>query len=260
MKPLFRWTVGACLPQGLDILAESFKRTTAALGLQNFDWMVCYNGLSDADLSRIMRSIGNLPIDLVEQSWEDCPIIDKVRSPKRADGSFEGNGNLVGGSLWKACPGRMRIDSHEIVMDNDILILKAFPQIKYFLNSTSYAIILEEPIRFYGRYEKFMSKSEPFLNSGFMGFPPGYDFSAELRRVWEETGSMTNISQADEQGLLMYTLNQLPSLRVKKTQMNELLAKREYRTATLTGEEEGIHLTQANRIPNHFWWEKYKNL
>ena len=37
MKPLFRWTVGSCLQQGLDILAESINKTTQVLGLDHSD-------------------------------------------------------------------------------------------------------------------------------------------------------------------------------------------------------------------------------
>jgi hypothetical protein len=45
-KPLFRWTIGHCLQQGLDILVESFDKTLQALGEDKFDWYVCYNGLT----------------------------------------------------------------------------------------------------------------------------------------------------------------------------------------------------------------------
>ena len=64
------------------------------------------------------------------------------------------------------------------------------------------------------------------------------------------------LSQADEQGLLTYTLSRIPSLRVKKEQMKELLA-RDY-NAKINGTEEGLHFTQANRCPSHLHWQQYK--
>lgn len=256
-KPLFRWTCGPCLQQGLDILAESIVRTTRSLGIDNFDWMICTNSLTKENIEFLKRAIGDRPINLFTQNWTDCPINEEFRTPRRPDGSFEWNGNKCGGTLWKVCPARMRMESHEIVIDNDILLLKKFPEIDEFLAATDKALILEEPIRFYGRFDSYMGEA-PFLNSGFMGFPPGYDFGKAIEESWIEAGSLSNITQADEQGLLMYTLNKTPSIRVKADQMIELLA-RDF-NKKITGQESGLHFTQANRIPSHWSWNKYKGL
>lgn len=257
-KPLFRWTVGNCLQQGLDILAESISRTTKALGVENFDWVICYNGLNREDLQFLTNAIGTKPIQLYAQNWSHCPVDDICQSPRRKDGSFEWNGNLCGGTMWKLCPARMRMESHEIVMDNDIILLKKFPQIDEFLNSNEKVLMLEEPIRFYGRYDCLFGADDTYLNSGLMGFPPGYDYGAEVYNNWVQYGKYMNISQADEQGLLMYTLNKMPSVRVKKDQMIQVL-HRDFKT-NITGHEEGIHFTQSNRIPNHLSWQKYQQV
>jgi hypothetical protein len=257
-KPLFRFTVGSCIQQGLDILAESIKKTTATLGVENFDWMICYNGLSQDDLEFLSRAIGDRPITLFPQNWSHCPIPDECQSPRREDGTIEWNGNRCGGTLWKVCPPRMRMEAHEIVMDNDIILLKKFPEIDSFLSTTKKALILEEHIRFYGRYDEIFGPGGPFLNSGLMGFPPNYDFGAEIKRVWEENGKYTRLTQADEQGLLMYTLSRIPSFRIKQTQMIEVLA-RDFKSR-INGEEEAIHFTQANRIMPHRSWRDYKSI
>lgn len=257
-KPLFRFTVGSCLQQGLDILAESIKRTTKTLGIDTFDWAICYNGLNRENLEFLKKTIGDLPIVLYAQNWAECPVDDGCRSPRRADGSFEWNGNRCGGTLWKTCPARMRMETHEIVMDNDIILLKKFPQIEEWLCCTDKALVLEEPIRFYGRYDSLFPADGPFLNSGLMGFPPAYDFGAAIRKTWVDNGSYTNISQADEQGLLVCTLSQLPNIRVRAEQMVEVLAQ-DFKTK-ITGTEEAIHFTQSNRIPSHKAWQQYKKL
>jgi hypothetical protein len=256
-KPLLRWTLGPCLQQGLDILAESINKTTRALGFDNFDWMICTNSVSRESLEFLKKHIGDRPIHIVNQNWADCPIDEECRSPKRLDGSFEFNGNHCGGSLWKVTPARMRMEAHEIVLDNDIVILRKFPEIDEFLASTNKALILQEPIRFYGRYDHLHGDA-PFLNSGMMGFPPGFDFGRLIRETWETNGKLTKISQADEQGLLMASLKQIDSVRVKADQMIELLGK-DYKTK-LTGAEYGLHFTQANRMPSHYQWKKYREL
>jgi len=258
LKPLFRFTVGNCLQQGLDVLAESIRITTNTLGIENWDWAICYNGLSKSDVDFIQNVIGNRPIDLIDQKWSDCPIEDNIQSPRRKDGSYEWNGIRCGGTLWKVCPARMRLDAHEIIMDNDIILLRKFHQIDEWLQSNK-ALILEEPIRFYGRYNHLFPRNDSvFLNSGFMGLPPKYDFGAEIRKVWQENGELKNLSQADEQALLTYTLSLQQSIRIQKDQMVEVLAS-DWKTE-ITGEEQGLHFTQSNRIPNHRSWKKYLKL
>lgn len=258
-KPLFRFTVGNVLQQGLDILAESIDKTTKTLGLDFWDWVICYNGLTKEDVGFLLKVIGNRPIKLMAQNWAASPIVHpNPTSPRRKDGSYEYDGKRCSGSIWKVCPARMRMDTHEIIMDNDIVLLKKFPQIDEWLSQTKKALILEEPIRFYGRYDSLMPVEGPFLNSGFMGLPPDYDFRGQIFKTWQENGSYTNLSQADEQGLLTYTLNQIPSIRIKPNQMIEVL-HRDMKTE-ITGREEGIHFTQANRINNHYAWGKYKEI
>jgi hypothetical protein len=171
-----------------------------------------------------------------------------------ADGSFEWNGNKCGGTLWKVTPSRLRMDSHEIIMDNDVILLKKFPQIDEFLNSDK-VMLLEEPIRFYGRYVDLLPQEAPFFNSGFIGLPPMYDFGKDIYDHWKANGELSHLSHADEQGLLTYALSQKPNIRIYKEQMVEVLG-RDY-NYVLTGEEEAIHFTQSNRMPNHTVWKKY---
>jgi len=257
-KPLFRWTVGNCLPQGLEILSESINRTTQTLGLDSWDWAICYNGLSKEDVQLLIEVIDGRSIRVIAQNWTSCPINDHCQSPRRKDGSYEYDGKRCGGTMWKVCPARMRMDSHEIIMDNDVVLLKKFPQIDEWLAQTSKTLILEEPIRFYGRYDSLLPPEAPFLNSGFMGMPPGFDFGSEIVKIWKQYGSYENLSQADEQGLLVHTLNQRPSIRIRPDQMVEVL-HRDMKTV-ITGQHQAYHFTQSNRIPNHYAWGKYKEI
>ena len=257
-KPLFRWTCGPVLQQGLDILAESMRKTTKALGVDQWDWVVCHNGLTDENVDFLQKSADGLQIKFMKQNWATCPIQNEVRTPRREDGTFEWNGNKCGGTLWKVCPPRMRMDSYEIIMDNDVIMLKKFHQIDEWLNANK-TLVLEEPIRFYGRYDHLFPSGEgPYLNSGFIGLPPMYDFGAEIKKSWEENGSYEGLSQADEQGLLTYTLNKQPNIRVKPTQMVEVL-HRDF-SKKISGKEEAIHFTQANRIDNHHSWRRYREI
>lgn len=237
-------------------MEESVRKTTETLGFDKFDWAICYNGLTKDQVNFVKKVIGGRSVHLILQDWGNCPIPDDMQTPRRADGSFQPDGTRCGGTLWKVCPPRLRMESHEIVMDNDIVLLKKFPQIDEFLASHDKALLLEEPIRFYGRYDCLFPKESVNFNSGFMGFPPGYDYGAEIYKNWFDHGSLTHLSQADEQGLLTYTLSRQPSVRVKPEQMVEILHREFGRN--ITGDEQGLHFTQANRAPNHRAWKFYQ--
>ena len=57
------------------------------------------------------------------QDWGMCPVGDNMQTPRREDGSFNYDGNTCGGTMWKVVPPRMRMETHEIIMDNDIVVL-----------------------------------------------------------------------------------------------------------------------------------------
>jgi hypothetical protein len=255
-KPLFRFTVGPCLKQGLEILIESIKRTTTAFGIDRFDWCICHNGLSEEELQFVQKGV-NRPMLLFPQDWGMCPVQDHVQTPKREDGSFNYDGNRCGGTMWKVCPPRMRMESHEIIMDNDIVVLRKFKQIDEWLSQTEKVLVLEENIRFYGRYDRLHGPA-PFLNSGLIGLPPGYDFGHAISTVWASNGHYTNLSQSDEQGLLTFALIQMPNIRIQPNQVIEILG-RDY-NARIHGSEEAIHFVQSNRMPNHRAWLQYREL
>ena len=254
MRPLFRYTVGPCLQQGLDILVESCRRTTAALGVDQFDWLICHNGLNQEHLHFLQAHVPPV-FRFYQQNWRDAPIDDEQQSPQRADGSFEWNGNKCGGTLWKVSPPRLRMGGHEIIMDNDVVLLRKLPQIDQFLAAKNKVLLLEEPIRFYGRYDHLFPPGEA-LNSGFIGLPPGFDYGQHIRQTWEEQGRYSRISQADEQGLLTCVLRQQPNIRIAKNEIVEILA-RDY-NQTIRGDEYGFHFTQSNKIPNHRAWQLYQ--
>ena len=69
-----------------------------------------------------------------------------------------------------------------------------------------------------------------------MGFPPGYNFGACLFDNWLRFGQYTFLSQADEQGLLMYTLNEQPNFRITKFDIRELMEMAAERDAVTPAE------------------------
>ena len=256
MKPVFRFTFGPCTPVGTEIFIESVYRAIALFGEDAFDWFICHNGINKQQLSYLRNKFSNFQIEFYEQKWSLCPIDDVPRLPLNQKGEFEPNGYQCGGTLWKICPPRLRPDAHEIIMDNDIVLLKKIDVIEEWLSYEDHTLVLEEPVKFYGRFEPFLPPDPPFFNSGLMGLPPGLDFGSAIRRRWEEAGKPTFLSCADEQGMLVSVLIDFPALRIDKQIVKEVL--HDDLSTGITGKEYAIHFTQANRSYRHEFWEKYK--
>lgn len=159
MKPLVRWTIGNVRDEGFEMLKESvrlFKKIH-----NEFDFVVCYNEISNESLPK--------DINLFFQTHDCCAIPIKPNST----------------NAWKLFPPRLRFDSHEIFIDNDMIICNKIPQIVEFLKSDKplcYGRYDERPFP-YGSFAKLFKKSsEPQfkLNSGIFGLPPNYDFEKDL--------------------------------------------------------------------------------
>lgn len=262
-KPLLRWVIGGTVAQGVHILKESITRTSKVFG-DRFDYMVCHNNMAVEDLKFIPRVFPF--VTLHGQDWMDCPIADQMSTTRQQDGSVRTDVYSCGGSLWKLCPPRMRLDAHEIVMDNDIVFFSAMRQVEEFLAS-SRPMLLKEHTRWFGIYDKMFPPGDKF-NSGFVGLPPGFDYRAKLRQAWKATGSACKLSYADEQGLITYVLSQENPIMVEINDVVELHqmgltvnfngspCSTKY---DFTPENRAAHFVQANRNVPHHPWCKYKN-
>lgn len=262
-KPLLRWVIGGVIPQGLYVLKESIGRTINLFG-DRFDYMVCHNNLSPGELDFVPRLFPS--VSVMAQDWFDCAIPDKHDTPKRADGTVREDTHNCGGSLWKLCPARLRPEAHEIVMDNDIVLTRAFPKIEKFLGSDR-PLLLKEPMRFYGRYG-FLFPADKNYNSGFVGLPPGFDYASKLREAWREHGLFCNLTYGDEQGLITYVLSKADPIFIETNEIVELhqLGRSYYfngsqcfKRHTFTAGDFGLHFVQANRNNPHEPWCQYKN-
>ena len=255
-KPVFRWTVGSCGPNSLDLLEESVHRLRL-IYKEIFQYFIYYNGVTDDERNRIEKISQQHGIRPVKQDWKWCPIDnnEKFATPRNEQGDLQPDGKYCGGTLWKVCPARANMGVHEIVMDNDIIFRKPLPQINKFLSSRRFGLQLQEPIRFYGRYDSYLPEGPPYLNSGFFGLPPGYDFGSEIHKTWKRLDAHEELTHADEQGLLMRTLLDIPTIKVAPNDIVEYLAA-DYQAKPFHGY--AYHFAQANRLTNHYWWNKYK--
>jgi hypothetical protein len=156
-----------------------------------FDLVICHNNLSLEQL----ETLSTFGVRLHEQDPFDFPLdIQPDIHP-----------------AWKIYPPRIRKDSHEIIIDNDIILLNKIPQIEEFLSSSDKHILTHPICRSLGFYDEFVPKGFD-ANSGIIGFPPGYDFAGDITKYSCNIDEWDN--HFDEQGLVTYCLYRYDPLMI----------------------------------------------
>lgn len=177
MKPLVRWTIGNVRDVGFEMLRESIRHFKKIY--PDFDYFVCCNEIKNKKFP------DNINVFLQDHNCCSIPI----------------KPNSI--NAWKLFPPRLRINSHELFIDNDLIIYKKIPQISEFLKSTRplcYGTHDDRPFP-YGIFSKNFDKTKFKLNSGIFGLPPNYDFEAEIIKNINEA-NLKKWGVLDEQGLV----------------------------------------------------------
>lgn len=200
MKPIFRWTIGNTSNIGFECLKTSI-RSMLKLYKDRFDYFICFNNVNVQILREI---IGCKKIRLIKQTWNDCPLPLCEKENRYT-------------SLWKFCPARLNINCHEIVCDNDIVIINKISKIDEFLNEKK-ILLVEDPLKCQGKFRNLFEDGEKY-NAGFVGLPPGYDLVKAMYFIWDENCRPKIINNDDEQGLVTAALKKEEFIKISKEEM-----------------------------------------
>lgn len=181
MKPLVRWTVGPVPQRGIDLLCLSINKWRSVYN-DDFDMVVCYNGIDSHQISQI-------PIETIDQN----DYTDSIKYKP-----FD--------TTWKLYPPRLRMDSHEIFIDNDLVVYDRSPTIDKFLHSSSMSIITSAHRRFYGAYNQLVSP-DLTVNSGLFGLPPNFDLGRSINRFIAVYPRLGWLEHCDDEGVLACILS-----------------------------------------------------
>jgi len=266
-KPIVRWNIGGNVSElGYDILKESIYVSREVFDKYQCRYVVCYNSLSKSQWLEI-NDLRLLGVEVRECAWEECPIpFQSNLSPRRNDGSFSDDTSNIGGTLWKITPSRLDINCHEIVMDNDIIVLNDFPELESFFSSSK-TLVCANNARFYGRYEHLFKHGECF-NAGFTGLPPGFDYSQAIFEVWDQNERLKELTYPDEQAISLAALRSCDHIVVPQGVELELFTggrlvepwpNLRWEPYTFNGNENILHFVQANRYAKdqHQGWSAY---
>lgn len=98
-KPIIRWTIGGNVSQhGIDCLGNSINCWKDLYG-DSFDYFLCYNNI---DVNKL-----NFGVNLINQHEHLNSLSIQPNS-----------------TAWKLYPPRISLQSHEIFIDNDLIIYK----------------------------------------------------------------------------------------------------------------------------------------
>jgi hypothetical protein len=177
MKPLVRWTIGQVHALGFRTLKEAVNSFTN-IYTDTFDYVIAHNSLDESQVNEI-ASLG-VPLHNVSYNNE-------IKYPPSD-------------SKWKLYPPRMRMDTHEIILDNDILWFKKLPEIDEFLADSKF-LVCDGRKRNLGKFDQYVPKGMR-LNSGIVGYPPGFDLQQAISDVLSRESGNFWRHWNDDQGVL----------------------------------------------------------
>lgn len=230
-KPLIRWIIGPCHELGFDCLNESVRRFNKLYGSLFFK-TICYNQLNT-------KQINKLPKHLVDQ------IIDQNKFSKDLKISPP---LKKAGTAWKLYPPRLSLNTHEIIIDNDLIIYKNLEEIEEFLKNKDQFLITEGYRRSYNKTFDKNIKSNFIINSGFVGLPPFFDYKKEIDNILDINKKWEN--HFDEQSIVA---NILQNKKTKIINLNKISING-YNTGNFNGEC-GTHFNGINQGFNTRWME-----
>ena len=175
MKTTLRWTIGPVSESGFQCLSMSVRMAKKIY--PEFDRVICHNQLNADQL----RFINQLEANTINQH-------DHIHHLP-----YPPEGETV---HWKLFPPRVSPDTHEICLDNDVVLLDRIYEIDKFLEYDDKFLSYQGLHSIYGQHDKTVSPGIN-INSGIYGLPPRFDFQGEIENIikpWED--------KFDEQGIV----------------------------------------------------------
>lgn len=228
-KPTIRWTIGPFSEMSMKILKISINNIRKLYG-DRFSLTVTYNNVPESE-------IRTLPID---RSINQVDLIDELPIEPPDDASK--------GMAWKLYPPRTNIDSHEIMLDNDIIIIRKMESIERFLNSDSLILITEALQRSYSPTYINRIKTDFNINSGFVGLPPMLDYKSEIINVIGDKKEWSH--RFDEQSIVACCLQSKPIEIIPRTDISVIGESTDYNIG-----QYGVHFIGINSGYNRHWNE-----
>lgn len=227
MMPLVRWTIGPVHDLGFSVLRHSVNQMRRIYG-DMMRYVICYNGLSDGQLCKI-RDLG---CRCVDQQQHELALL--IPPPCKE-----------GGPAWKLYPPRLSPESHEIFIDNDLVLRSRLAALDQFIGDQKGIIVTRAVRRCYGVFEPFV-RDELLINTGLVGLPPNFDWADNLNYYIKSSGIHRWNGHFDEQGLVAAVVQSHPVNIIDG--ISVCWSEREYKPSNL-----GMHFVGVNQGDAAYW-------
>lgn len=161
LKPIIRWIIGPVSPEGFECLHLSVKLIKNIYQSQ-CKYIICHNNLS-------------------RNQQNTLPIVDQIVNQNNLPNCIPYQPPVSGGkTAWKLYPPRIDCSTHEIILDNDVLIYKKPKFFDEFFTRNDLFVTTQSFRRSYS--SKFDADiPENFnINSGVLCLPPNYNYQKEI--------------------------------------------------------------------------------
>jgi hypothetical protein len=227
MTALIRFTLGNTTQLGRDILGVSVERIREIY--PECDICVCHNQIDPLLLA-------GLSVPLVDQSLH----LDSI--PFAPEQGYHVH--------WKLYPPRLRPGSHEIFIDNDIVITERIAEIDNFLRSESDVLLYQGLHGLHGTFHSSIPAGVR-INSGIFGLAPDYDFRDQLRKTMKKYDFKEWLDPFDEQGLVAATLFRTPHHIVPLTAIPVVERRWSISHHRRNRSIKGYHFVHSNQHEDH---------
>ncbi len=225
MKPLLRYILGNVKLNGLSCLAESIRLMKR---LYDFEICIAYNNITKQQYEFIL----NLNVELIQAQPNSLPILPLVEN-------------------WKLYPPRLDINRHEIIVDNDYILLKRLEELDQFLDSDELCIVSEDNDRNLGQFSQ-VAEYRTGINSGLYGIPPGYNFQYDIIQFLGKHNVKSWSPRFDDQGIVSCLLTTKPHVTIPLWKVPFCCSNYKLRKGVY-----GYHFVELNRLDNHMAWNEY---
>ncbi len=221
---------------GWHILSESIRMVQKVY--PEFDIVVCYNNLNNVEELQLK----SLNVQLVNQN-----------SIEREFSFIDDDEGKVRNFCWKLMPTRLRLNAHELWIDNDIIIRDRIEAVDKWLNSNT-SLISRGFNKDYGRFiDCDVLLDNPACCAGFFGLPPHFDLLKELNHLIGKEP----LSGFDEQGLVSLIACSFKNYYLLSHRDMVLLSEI-WKPRPDFWFPSGLHFSRSNRFNDHVAWRIYK--
>jgi len=249
-KPIVRWTFGPFSKTGHDILRYSVKLFQREYN-DEFDLFICVNNLSEEEINLVTN----------DSVFKNCKFLIQDESSNKLN-------MKISGPAWKLVPPRLNINTHEIVIDNDLVLFKRSKYIEDFLNG-DHIISTKSSIRSYGNLDRYVG--DFLINTGLLGFPPKFDFKKyldkKIRYILKVNHSKIKHYNLhfNEQGLVAMVFQDLDPIVIPLEEINVCWSQPIVwpcgcpRKVDVYKAKSGLHFVGANYSEVSYWNEYKKH-